>query len=42
MVWSHSVRQFCAGVDMTSGESDACGINQTLVIAMSLRLEKVS
>jgi hypothetical protein len=31
-----------AGVDMTSGESGACGINQTLVIAMPFRLEKVS
>lgn len=31
-----------AGVDMTSGDSGACGINRALVITMPFRLEKVS
>jgi hypothetical protein len=30
-----------AGVDMTSGDSGACGINKALVITMPFRLEKV-
>lgn len=30
-----------AGVDKTSGDSGACGINQTLVITMPFRLEKM-
>jgi hypothetical protein len=30
-----------AGIDRTSGESGACGINQALVITMPFRLEKV-
>jgi hypothetical protein len=31
-----------AGVDKTSGDSGACGINKALVITMPFRLEKVS
>jgi len=31
-----------AGVDRTSGDSGACGINKALVITMPFRLEKVS
>jgi hypothetical protein len=30
-----------AGIDRTSGESGACGINKALVITMPLRVEKV-
>jgi hypothetical protein len=30
-----------AGMDVTSGDSGACGINQTLVISMPFRLEKL-
>lgn len=31
-----------AGIDRTSGDSGACGINKTLVITLPLRVEKVS
>jgi hypothetical protein len=31
-----------AGIDRTSGESGACGINQTLIITMPFRLDKIS
>ena len=31
-----------AGVDVTSGDSGACGINVALVISMPFRLEKLS
>ena len=31
-----------AGIDRTSGETGACGINQTLIITMPFRLDKVS
>jgi hypothetical protein len=30
-----------AGIDRTSGESGACGINKALVITIPFRLEKV-
>jgi hypothetical protein len=31
-----------AGIDRTSGESGGCGINQTLIITMPFRLDKIS
>lgn len=38
--WVQIGSQVLAGVDKTSGDSGACGINKALVIAMPFRLEK--
>lgn len=39
--WGSVGSTIFAGIDRTSGDSAACGINKTLVITMPLGLEKV-